>query len=299
MWAILALASAACFGVVSVIDKRLLDHHLPSVSVLYLWIAIVLTFYLVIVLVATGIPQDAPPDALLIALASGLSTGAGLALMFVGLKQDEASRAIAITQINPIFVALLAVLFLGETLAPIQWGAVLLVVSGTMLISLRNLPARGVLRPTRGTPLLFGSGLGLGVGFFAAKAALEDLSVWEVFITQQLGVVLVFILFARPAVWRQLVSILRGRNTLLLLLVGEGMLPILAILLGLVATSMGPISLVAAFLATRPLFVFVVSTILGSARWRLTEESLTHQALALKFASIVMIIVGVGTLGFG
>ena len=42
MWVILALASAACFGVVTVIDKRLLDHHLPGVSVLYLWIALVL-----------------------------------------------------------------------------------------------------------------------------------------------------------------------------------------------------------------------------------------------------------------
>jgi len=299
MWVIVALASAACFGVVSVIDKRLLDHHLPSVSVLYLWIAIVLTFYLVMVLAAIGIPQDPPADALLMGLASGLSTGAGLALMFAGLKLDEASRAIAITQINPIFVALLAVLFLGETLVPLQWGAIILAVSGTMLISLRELPDRRALRPTRGTPILLGSGLGLGVGFFTVKAALETLSVWEVFVTQQLGVVLVFLLFARPVVWRQLFSILRGRNTLLLMLVGEGMLPILAILLGLVATSMAPISLVAAFLATRPLFVFVVSTILSTARWRLTEESLTHQALALKFASIIMIIVGVGALGFG
>lgn len=298
MWAILALSSAACFGIVSVIDKRLLDHHLPSVSVLFLWIAIVLSFYLVIVLAVIGIPQDPPVDALLMGLASGLSTGAGLALMFAGLKQDEASRAIAITQINPIFVALLAVLFLGETLAPMQWGAILLAVMGTMLISLRELPDRKALRPTRGTPLLLGSGLGLGVGIFTVKAALESLSVWEVFVIQQLGVVLVFLLLSRPAAWRQLFSILRSRNTLLLLLLGEGMLPILAILLSLVATSMGPVSVVAAFLATRPLFVFVVSTVLSHPRWGLTEESLTRRDLALKVVSIVMIVAGVGVLGF-
>ncbi len=123
MWAIVALASAACFGIVSVIDKRLLDHHLPSVSVLFLWIAIVLSFYLVIVLAAIGIPQDPPVDALLMGLASGLSTGAGLALMFAGLKQDEASRAIAITQINPIFVALLA-LRLNQPRARLAVGSV-------------------------------------------------------------------------------------------------------------------------------------------------------------------------------
>ena len=62
--------------------------------------------------------------------------------------------------------------------------------------------------------------------------------------------------------------------------------------------SMGPVSLVAAFLATRPLFVFVVSTVLSHARWGLTEESLTRRDLALKFVSIVMIVAGVGVLGF-
>ena len=299
MWVILALASAACFGVVSVIDKRLLDYHLPGVSVLYLWIALVLGFYSALALLLTGLPLEAPRDGLGMALASGLAVGIGLALMFAGLKLDEATRAIAITQTNPIFVALLSVFFLGETLVPAQWGAIALVVLGTMLISLRNLPDRRMLLPTRGTPLLIGSALGLGVGFFAAKYALETLSIWSVFALQQLGVVLVFALFARPSVWRQLASVLRGRNSLLLMLLGEGVLPIIAILLGLAASDLGPISLVAAVLGTRPLFVFIISTILSTARWGLMEESLTRQALGLKMASIVLIIAGMVALGSG
>ena len=299
MWVILALASAACFGVVSVIDKRLLDHHLPGVSVLYLWIALVFSFYAGVVLVLTGLPLDAPRDGLGMALVSGLAVGIGLALMFAGLKLDEATRAIAITQTNPIFVALLAVFFLGETLVPAQWGAIALVVLGTMLISLRNLPDRRLLLPTRGTPLLLGSALGLGVGFFAAKYALGNLSIWSVFALQQLGAALVFALFARPSVWRQMASVLRRRNTLLLMLLGEGVLPIIAILLGLAASDLGPISLVAAVLGTRPLFVFIISTVLSTARWGLMDESLTRQALGLKLASIFLIVAGMVALGSG
>ena len=299
MWVILALASAACFGVVSVIDKRLLDHHLPGVSVLYLWIALVLSFYSGLTLLLTGLPLDAPRDGLVMALVSGLAVGIGLALMFAGLKLEEATRAIAITQTNPIFVAILAVFFLGETLVPTQWGAIGLVVLGTMLISLRTFPNRRLLLPTRGTPLLLGSALGLGVGFFAAKYALESLSIWPVFALQQLGVVLVFALFARPRVWRQLASVLRERNSLLLMLLGEGVLPIIAIILGLAASDLGPISLVAAVLGTRPIFVFIISTILSTARWGLMEESLTRQALGLKLASIALIVAGMVALGSG
>ena len=299
MWMLLALGSAVCFGFVSVLDKRILDHHLRGVAALYLWIALLLTFYGVAVLLVVGVPESASREALAVAVASGLTTGVGLALMFLGLKREEASRAIAITQIYPVVVAVLAVLFLGETLAPLQWAAIALVVLGTMLISLRGDSAQGLLLPTKGTPLLLGAGLGLGLGFFAAKYALADLPVGTVFALQQLGVALVFSLFARPRVWRQLLFTLRNRNSLALLVVGEGILPMVAIALGLLATSLGPVSLVTAFLATRPLFLFIVATLLSSSRWRVMEESLTRKALALKFVSIVMIIVGVGALGLG
>ena len=299
MWVILALASAACFGVVSVIDKRLLDHHLPGVTVLYLWIALVLSFYSALALLLTGLPLDAPRDGLGMAFGSGLAVGIGLALMFAGLKLDEATRAIAVTQTNPIFVALLAVFFLGETLVPFQWGAITLVVLGTALISLREFPNRRLLLPTRGTPLLVGSALALGLGFFGAKYALELLSIWSVFALQQLGVVLVFALFARPRVWRQMALVLRRRNTRLLLLLGEGVLPIIAIILALAATDLGPISLVAAGLGTRPFFVFILSTVLSTARWGLMEESLTRPALGLKLTSIILIIAGMVALGSG
>ena len=298
MWALMALAAAICYSVIGVIDKRLLDHHLRSVSSLYLWIALVLPVYIGAVLAVSGFPLDAPADRLVVAFASGLSIGFALALLFAGLKIEEASRAISITQIYPVFVAVLAVLFLGETLNRVQWAAIALVVIGTMLISLGGAPNRRLLRPTWGTPILLGSGLFLGLTLFASKYALDSLSVWTVFVLQQLGNVVVFSVFCRPRIWRELFSVLRNRNTLPLLLIAEGVLPIVAIVLGLQATSMGPVSLVTAFLATTPLFVFVISTILSNRRWRLMDESLTHASLAVKFTSIGMIVVGVSALGF-
>ena len=76
-------------------------------------------------------------------------------------------------------------------------------------------------------------------------------------------------------------------------------MPAVSILLSVYAYSLGPASLVAAVLATRPLFVFVASTILSRVRWQLLDESLTPQALAVKGISIVMIVGGVGALSLG
>ena len=299
MWVILALCSSTLFGIVTIIDKRLLDHHLPGVSILYLWISIVLACYCLPIIIFSGVPEHTSIKYLLIALASGISIGIGLATMFVGLKADEATRAIAITQTNPIVVSILAIMFLDETLNLGQWISIGLVLVGTIMISLKKFSDHRILLPSRDTPVLLLSSIGLGTGFFLAKYALEGLTVWGVFSVQQLGVVLVFTVFALPNVWKKLVRVLRDKNTLLLMIFGEGVLPVIAIVLGLLASNLGPISLVSAILSTRPLFVFIISIFLNRSRWQLTDEKLTNKALLMKGVSISLIITGIGVLSSG
>ena len=298
MWVLVALVGTACFAGVNIIDKHVLDRRLPSVASFIAWIVLNQLLYVVVILGVMGIPWDAPPDKLLIAFLSGVSMGVGFALMFFGLKLEEASRAVAITEVYPLYVALLAVVFLGETLNSVQWAAILLVVLGGILVSLRGDPGRSLPRWSRGLPFLVATGIGSGVGFFAAKIALEDLSLWTAFAFQQLGMLVVFSLFAQPRAWRDLVSVLRNKRFLLFMLTGEGVLPFVALILTLWAVSLGPISLVAALIATRPLFVFVGSSILSIRRWRVMEESVAPSSLAYKAVSIAMIVAGASTLGF-
>ena len=298
MWIILSLLSAVILAVVNLVDKRLLDHHLPGVSTLYVWFVVVLAAYVALGVAIGGLPVDASPAIAFAALFSGVGLGAGYGLLIVGLKADEASRAVAISQIYPIFVALLAILFLGETLNPWQWAAIILVVLGTMLVSLPGVPHRpGELKPTRGTPALLGSGLLLAVSVFAAKVALGGTSFWTVFIYQQAGTMLCFLPFLRPRFCRQLWTALGKGRTLALLLTGEGILPLAFLAAGLQAANLGPISLVSAFQATTPLFVFVLATLLSHSRLGLMEEAVGGSALAWKFIAIAMIVGGVAALG--
>ena len=291
MWIFLAICSAASLGLANIAHKRLLDNYLAGVGVLGAGSMLTRLVCGVIVLAVVGWPTGAPAQSVAVGFLSGISLGAGLAFLFLGLKLGEASRAVAVSQTNPILVALLALAVLGETVSPAQWTAIALVICGAALVSVAGF-GRGLFRLTPGLTALAGSSAGLGISFFLAKLVLADLTPWEVFGLQELGMVPVFALFGRPDNWRRLWDGLQSRPARWTFLIGEGLLPQLAILLFVWSFHFGPVSLAAAILATRPLFVFVVGTLLSWRTLGLLQESLGPSALAVKFVAIAMIVAG-------
>ena len=291
MWIILAICSAAALGLANIAHKRLLDNYLDGVGALGAGSIVTRAACAVSVLIAVGWPVGAPAEAVVIGLLSGVSLGTGLLLLFLGLKMGEASRAVAVSQTNPILVALLALAVLGETITPVQWAAITLVVGGVGLVSVEKL-GRGLLRLTPGLTALVGSSITLGLAFFLAKLVLADLTPWEVFGLQELGMVPAFAVFGRPQNWRRLWNGLRSGPALTTFVIGEGLLPQLAIVLFLWSFNLGPVSLASAILATRPLFVFVVGTLLSWRTFGMMQESLQPAALATKGVAIAMIVVG-------
>ncbi len=291
MWIILAICSAASLGLANIAHKRLLDNYLEGVGTLGAGSILTRSMCGVIVVLAVGWPTEAPVQSVVIGLLSGVSLGTGLLLLFLGLKLGEASRAVAVSQTNPILVALLALAVLGEAVSPAQWAAIALVVCGVGLVSIERF-GRGLLRLTPGLSALFGSSITLGLAFFLAKLVLTDLTPWEVFAMQELGMVPVFALYGRPENWRRLARGLRSGSGMATFVIGEGILPQLAIILFVWSFQLGPVSLASAILATRPLFVFVVGTILSWRAFGVMEESLRPGALAAKGIAIAMIVGG-------
>jgi len=322
MWAILALASSLAFCFVSVCDKRLLSFHFQGVPPMCLWCGAAGMLYGGIITPVAGIPDGTPWQVALFPVGAGLLMGCSVALLFRGMRLMEASRAVAISQTNPIYVAVMAMLFLDEHISLPQWGGIGLVVAGAMLISVRLYQERpfGRIGPGAGLPttavytlgdrsalygpaILLLSALCAAGSFVVTKASLNaHLPVLTVFGIQQATVGAVFFvvgLSGGPNAARRLWDGMRQPRVLSMLIIGEALMPAISILLGVYAYSLGPASLVAAVLATRPLFVFVASTILSRVRWQLLDESLSPQALAVKGVSIVMIVGGVGALSLG
>jgi drug/metabolite transporter (DMT)-like permease len=281
---------------VTVLDKRLVSNNMPSLSAFYMGTLLSLVGYATVVLVLTGLPDNASTDRLIAAGVSGLCWGGALGMMFWGYKYEEASRASALIHTFPVFVAILAVTVLGETLVAGQWVAIIVVVAGAFTISLRTSNGVKILRLTRAFPILVGASMFTALALLTGKYALEELPVWFVFALRNYGMVVVFAFLWRPGAFQQLFGALRDWRTVLLLFLAEYSLAPLAVVLNVAATSLGPVSLVSTLTATRPVFVFIFGSILSVPALRLLDEPLDRPTLLVKLTAIIMVVGGIAAL---
>lgn len=69
---------------------------------------------------------------------SGLATGASWICYFRALKIGDAARVAPIDKLSVVFVAVFAVLFLGERLSLPNWLGVVLIACGAVLVAYRG-----------------------------------------------------------------------------------------------------------------------------------------------------------------
>ena len=296
MWMLLALVNSAIFASMAVIDKRLIDRYVPSLPSYYVWIGFSVLIYGIVFMAIDGIPDTDHVGHSIVAGLSGLSWGLALAMMFLGYKLQEVSRASAMVFTFPVFVALFAVVFMGESLVPLQWVAITVVIAGGVLISMTG-PATSKAKLTKIIPVLLCASLLIATGHLTAKYALEEVSVTLVTSLHFLGVAAVLLFFWRRDTVSNLRKAMSHKEALILMLVAEGVLAPAALLAQIFATKLGPVSLVATITGTHPIFVVFYTAVLSMPGLRIMNESLNRNTLAVKAASVAMIIGGVVSLG--
>ena len=90
-------------------------------------------------LVLTGqwqAPGAVPGRTWLFLILSGLATGASWLCYFRALKIGDAARVAPVDKLSVVFVAVFAVLFLGESLSLRAWSGIALIATGAILVAL-------------------------------------------------------------------------------------------------------------------------------------------------------------------
>ena len=177
-WLIIALASSAFMGMVSISDKVVIHKYCNTPLTLLLLIGITQTTVGTVSLIFSGIPDEATLATSGSAIGSGILSGLAAFLSQRVLYRQEVSRTIPITQSAPIFTALLALLILGESISIIQWAGIIVAVLGCASISMSvdNENHRGVVMHNSFYVLMLSAFL-FGASTVIGKVALESLPI--------------------------------------------------------------------------------------------------------------------------
>lgn len=294
-WSTLALSASFIIGLGSVIEKLLVSRYLPGGPATFLgWLGITMIPHAVVLAFFFPIPQGVPMTTTLAMLGAGASWGMAGNLMYRALQKTETSRVWPVLNLAPIYVALMAVFFLGETLTGWQWSSILVAVLGTVLISVQPGRAGEFFKIDRSVfGMLIIASLLLAVGQVIAKYGLEEMPPLSGFWLMRFGMFASMSLNLSPGTIRNMLVSTRSPKAMLLIGLTEMLIFPAAVLMMVFATDLGPVSLVSTINATVPAWVLLFSTLLSIGRWNLLNESLDRRTLTLKGIAVTLMLVGV------
>jgi len=287
-WILLSIAAAFLWAFCNIIDKYVVSSWVVRPAILVIISAIVGLVFGSGVFFGVGL-APLPAPYILLALFSGALSSAWLYLYFKAVKQGEISRLVPIMYLAPVFIAVFAWLFLGETLASEKYLGILLLIAGAILVSLK-------------LPLSFSLGnafwLMLLATFLSAinqivqKYLLGFADFWTIFAYTRFG----FILAVAPIIFLYLPDLIAVYKEKKMKFIGimamNDSVNYLGVLIFTLATAIGSVTLTNAIGSVQPFFVLLLATLLGIFYPKVLKEEISRSIIALKLASIVIIFVG-------
>ena len=300
-WVAVALAGAAVSALVSVFDKTVIHRYARTPLTLPLLIGAMQTLVGLALLAVVRVPPSAPLEPVLWALVSGAVFGLSAQFLMRVLYTHEVSRTVPVFQSYPIFTAIYASLFLGERLGPWDWSAIIAVVGGAALLSVRRNSAEHRFSLDKAFGLLIIGSAIHGSAHVFGKAAVDELPVVFTHALRSLALGAVFLAFnlRRRPVADVMLFVRKRSPALRFVFVNEVIIASVGLMLTLWALSLGPASQVTALSSARVLFLVAYSTALALL-WRgALGESATLGAIAVKLGSAALIVGGVAAIALG
>lgn len=208
-------------------------------------------------------------------------------------QEKEVSRIVPVLDAYPVFVAILAVLALGERLSAVHWLAIFLVVAGIVLTSSHQ--ALGSIRLRNPKTLLIALGASLAMAAYSVigKASLEYVSFWHLLAFSSLWTAPVSgIVARRMGSWPEVLNISK-KAAPFATTAGSSLAIMTAFAFGFMAFERGPVSLASAIMATRPLWIVVYSIGVAYIAPRLVIEPVSATGLKSKAVAAALVVLGV------
>ena len=295
-WYFFALLAPAVWGMANHFDKYIIARYIktgdPGASILFSGVCGV-AVSIIVVCIAPQVVHTPLLLAFLIILNGMLLTASYIPYLYA-LAIDEASVIGPLFQLITVFVYILGVVFLHESLTPTQLCAGLLIILGAVIISVRHSEKKvHVKKAVIGLMTL--SSLSIAVNSIIFKTLAEHTNFWTTAFWEYLGVALfaVILFVIIPRYRNEFVRIVRANGTTVLSisLVGE-LLSALGRLSFNFAALLVPVALVSIVSGFQPVFILLYGTLLTVFVPHISSEDISLKFLAQKIIAVALMIVG-------
>lgn len=298
-WIVLSLFSAFSFSAYTIVQKYAFQRQLSSFVAFAFWGALFHLGFAVTILVVKPLPLSWTSLPVLIVLGMGvLHACFSLLVNKVIQGEEEVSRVVPVVDTYPVFIAILAVLLLGEALTLSKWLAMGLVMAGAFLASRHEALPGSRVTLNRSFFLLLSASMGIAIYSIAAKYALGHMSFWHIYALSWIGSTPTIVLAAHSLhEWRE-VRIGAGSIRSLAFTWSAHAILVLAFITSFIAFTLGPVALSSAIMASRPLIVLAYVTLIGIFLPRVLAEKTSSQAVVQKGLAASFVTAGVAVMAF-
>jgi drug/metabolite transporter (DMT)-like permease len=295
-WLIYAFSGPFLWALSTHIDKYLVERYFKqgSVAVLMVFTAIIGSLALPFIWLFQPGMVSLDPQSIAVIAVSGILYMGAIYFYLEALQVEEASTVAPFFQAAGIYGLILGYFVLGEKLSILQIIGVLLIIAGSVLLSLRIGQGAGRFK-TRLVILMLTCALAIALStlifkFFAVRDEFWTTTFWNFAGQAIFGVILMLIAANR----RQFIKMMRANTGAVLSVNGANELINLGGNLGMRYTLLfAPLGIVQAINSTTPFFVLFFGVVLSLFFPSLGREKISFASLMQKIIAITFVVAGV------
>jgi len=289
LWFILGFLAALVWAFTNTIDKYVISKLVKTPIVPMIIFGVVGFLVSIVIYFVRGF-QPLSYIHLSLVLLSGTIYLVTTYFYFRALQIEEVSRIVPLYYISPLFILLLAFLFLGEILIPLNYLGVLLLITGVILLNYK-----------KGNGIKFGkafwfmmiASLAVSVNEIIKKYLLDFTDFWTILSYQFISIFVILIIISiiynksiREQLRRNKIKIISGISMSSI----SNLTGIFFITIGI---SFGSVTLVNTVASLQALIVFIIAIVLSIFIPNIIKEEISKNTIGIKLFSILLMIVGV------